>query len=109
MTDFDTTMQLAAAAMPECLGAESVTYTPRGGAARVISVVVQRLGIHPDLRVPFAQIKAREHATLGLAAATLDTGGDTIAWQPKPGGTARTGRITSLISANAGFVTVEVC
>ncbi len=109
MGDFDTTMELAGAAMLECLGTETVTYTPRGGVGRPIAVLVHRLGIDPETRVPLARIEAREHATLGVVAATLDTGGDTIAWQPKPEGATRVGRVTALISANAGIVVVEVC
>lgn len=108
MGDFDTTMETAAEAAFAYLGTEQVTYTPNGGAARTVTAVVRRMGIDGDLNVPIAQIKVKNSATLGLAAAAIDTGGDSIAWSPKRGGTTRTSRITALVSADAGFVTVEV-
>lgn len=107
-TDFDTTMQLAGEAAMECLGTEAVIYTPRAGAARPIQVIVQRLGLDPIQHVPIARIKARQQATLGLDAASLDTGGDKITWSPKRGGPARSSRIQQVLAADGGFVTVEV-
>lgn len=106
MGDYDTTMELAGEAMAELLGVEEVTYTPRSGTARTIDVVIERTGVEDNL--PTARIKARSHATSGLTAGTIDTGGDTITWAPKRGGTTRTSRIVALVGATAGTVTVEV-
>ncbi|HUX16199.1 MAG TPA: hypothetical protein VMW52_06980 [Phycisphaerae bacterium] len=108
MGDFDTTMVLAAEAAFAALGTESVVYTPAGGTARTIDAVIQRLGIEGHFDAPAARVKVRQDGTLGIDAAQIDTGGDTLAWPPKRGGAQRTSRITGIAAADAGFVTLEV-
>jgi len=108
MGDFETTMELAAAATMAALDTETVVYTPRGGAARSIEAVITRGAPDPDIDVPVARVKVRNHATLGIDASAIDTGGDTLAWSPKRGGSNRTSRITDLLGADAGFVSVGV-
>lgn len=109
MGDFDTTFEVAAEAAAEVMGTESVTYTPYGGEAVAIAgALIRRMGIHPELQVPVAHITVRNDATYGIDAASIDTGGDTLAWPPKRGGANRTAQITAIVSVNAGFVTVEV-
>jgi len=108
MGDFETTMELAGAAAMAALDTETVTYTPRGGSARAIEAIITRAAPDVEIDVPVARIKVRNDVTLGIDAATVDTGGDTIAWPPKRGGSTRTSRISDVLSADAGFVTVGV-
>lgn len=94
-----------------CLDAESIVYTPLGAAAVPISALVERLGVQevmPGARVPLARIVMRNDATAGRPASGIDTGGDTVTWSPKRGGSTRTSRVLEIVSANAGFVTVLI-
>jgi hypothetical protein len=108
MSDFDTAMELAGEAMGESLGVETVVYTPLGGVARSIAVTIARALPDPALDVPAARITARNHATLGIDGSSVDTGGDTIAWSPKRGGSAKISRIEDIVTVNAGMIVVEV-
>ena len=110
MSDFATTMALGAEAALEVLDAESITYTPVGAAGLIRSVLVRRLpprdiGIGV---VPLAEVTLRHDATAGRLASAIDTGGDTITWSPKPGGTTKVSRILEIVSVNGGFVTVLI-
>jgi transcription elongation factor len=109
MRDFADTMALAAEAAMACLDSETVVYTPRGGDAVSISAVVERMA--PGMvgsvgPVPLARLVVRNDATCGIAAASIDTGGDTVAWAPKKGGSTRTSRILQIDPATSAGCTV---
>lgn len=111
MGDFAISMQEASEAAMTVLDAETVTYTPNGGDARSISALVQRelpIEVPGGAVVPGARLTVRNDATDGIAAGDVDTGGDTVAWSPKRGGSSRTSRIVRIAYAGSGMVVVEV-
>ena len=63
---------------------ESVTYTPRGGSARTISVVVDR---NPEVEAVIV-IEARNHATLGISPTETGFIGGTVSVPMRVGETA---------------------
>lgn len=111
MTDFAATMDLAAEAAWVSLDIESIVYTPIGGASLARSALVRRL-VPPEIsglgRAPEAMVTLRNNTAAGRLGSNVDTGGDTISWSPKRGGTAKVSRVLEIVSANGGFVTVLV-
>lgn len=85
---------------------EDVSYLPKGGSARTISVQVFR---KPPEAVPGAaqgntpivEVLVQRHATTGIS--TVNRGGDTITIADVRGGTARARVISEIISEDTGL------
>ncbi len=111
MSAFDDTLELAGEAMLACLDPETITYTPAVGAARSIEALIQRevpLELANHEIVPATVLRVRNHATLGILASAVDTGGDKITWQPKRGGATKDSRIVRIVAQDAGHLVLEV-
>ena len=111
MSAFADTMELAAEAMLGCMPWETIVYRPRAAGSRNIKALVQRdlpLELANHEIVPATVLRVRDHATLGILASTLDTGGDRVTWRPKRGGAVKTSRIVRLLPHPPGIVVVEL-
>ena len=94
----------------DALGGEDITYTPRGGVARTISAIVERatpgaLGAAAPVSGSSFTVTVRNDSTYGIAEASMNVGGDTIALAPRRGGTAQTFRLVQPESQDAGMLT----
>lgn len=106
----------ATAGFPDLLThfGEPVTYMPRGGVAVVINAIVVREGVRSyevNGRVITPRFVVRFHSDtgLGVAAASVNTGGDTIGIKDKPtSGSETTRTVLALLSSEAGVCEVAV-
>ena len=85
------------------LSSQTLLYTPRSGTARSIEAIVEYPGpesmdgIRGGSR-PHVELLVRNHATLGILARDIDTGGAKVTVPMRRGRAARTLRITQIIS-----------
>ena len=92
--------------------AETVVYTPRVGDARSISAVVDRQPIQPlsetpqGLR-PLVPVHVANDAITGIAAADLDTGGDTLTFPERIGGADKVWPIARLAGQDDAMLLLE--
>ena len=82
-TEFDDLFADQAADVLMQWHAESIIYEPSGGSQRTIDAMVDRSPLDEmaevqQLLVPNVVIEVRNHATLGIASATLNVGGDRV-------------------------------
>ena len=92
---------------------ESITFTPKGGSARTISVVVDRnppaiFNPAGDAVVPSVMVHAIEDGTTGIAATSVNTSGDTVSIAITKGASATTQSVTHLNHAENGITTIAV-
>ena len=96
---------------PDTFG-ESVTYSPKSGTPRTITVVVERYAPQERNGVmrPFMRVLAQNSSTAGIDATTVNYGGDTITVAYKKGGTATAYRVHAVQEEthDAGAITVEL-
>lgn len=93
--------------------AEDVIYTPRVGAARPISAQVHREIPETDETQQGATVSAirvlvRNSLTVGVSAAEVNTGGDTLVLAERLGQTPRALPIIEVISQDAGMLYLRV-
>ena len=89
---------------------ETVTYRPARGTAREIQALVDRPGRdeRTGAATPRFELTVLNDATSGIAAVTLDTGGDQIDVAERAGGTARRRHITEIIEQDDEMLKVQV-
>lgn len=83
----------------------SVTYTPKGGSGRTITVILDR---NPAVHIPgtasgfspYVDAWIKNHATEGTTSIVV--GGDTLTFAARYGGTAEAYDITEIIEQDAG-------
>ena len=86
---------LADAALPYDDFGQTATYTPHGGVARSIQILVHRreMGQRGGAARRILLVKIRNHATLGCLARSINWGGDTITTPFDTGDTAEAFRV----------------
>jgi hypothetical protein len=92
-------------------GVESVTYTPKGGAARTIKANVFRFSAE---RIPgsvagfapYAELVISRDATLGVPTVTV--GGDKVAIAVREGGSTQTYTISDIVNQDSASWTLRV-
>ena len=94
---------------------ETITYRPDGVALsdRSIEAVVERdppepVRETPGLLRPGIIVHVRNDATLGISAAELDTGQDVLLLAKRVGGTAVAMHIATILTQDAGLLSLEV-
>lgn len=92
---------------------ETVTYYPKAGGSREITVVVTReqpadLDGAPHGQAPRLTIAVANDATTGISSSEVDTGGDEVKLARRIGETAINRRITKLLSQDAGMIELEL-
>jgi hypothetical protein len=110
----------AAEAMLDQWG-ESVTYTPRSGAARSIKAIVDRNvprpvggpgeGVNrPDLTIEVANraTSIADDGYGGISSAGVDTGGDKVTLPKRIGQAAQDMRIAQVLGQDEAMLTLEV-
>lgn len=88
-----------------------IVYTPAGGSGRNIIAIIDRLEpgqLTNNSNAPMTTISVANNSTSGISAAEIDTGGDKVTLAIRRGETAMQRRITSIISQDAGMMTLEV-
>ncbi|HYE19918.1 MAG TPA: hypothetical protein VEA69_15825 [Tepidisphaeraceae bacterium] len=96
------------------MGGESIVYSPKTGAARTITAIVERHAPEQfDAGGPMFSaitITVRNHATSGILATSINWGGDTVTLAATKGGTAAAYLLVgpAPISQDAGMVTLAV-
>jgi len=112
MGDFVIAQQQAAAAALDLMDPETVTYTPYNGVARSIEGFLDRQppeAVGPVDGVPTAVLRVRNDATVGIDAASLDTGGDVVAFPLKWGSSStKNARILQVLSVDAAWLTLAI-
>ena len=113
MTAFDT--DFAAEALPGLLDehGEDIIYTPRGGAPRTITAIVDR---NPPVTIDCISetvaarfvILLESHATRGILTSGIDTGGDLVTLAERKGATAADFPITKVLNEDGGCIEFEV-
>jgi len=90
---------------------ESIVYRPYGGTARTINAAIQR----PSLGDPYMSgaalqfiVTVLNSATSGVSSAELDTGRDQIDIAERPGGTATSRTVHSLISQSSEYLAIGI-
>jgi len=112
MSAFDTSY--ATSAFPALLAVhgETVAYYPRAAEPREIKAIVTRLPPQSvpgtvRARSPVWRLVVRNDEDAGIAADSLDTGGDEIRLTERIGGTDSRRQISRLVDHNAAVVVVE--
>jgi len=100
---------MTSAGVLDSLGAEKITYYPRGGGSREIDVIVEYLGPQPMDGLaggsrPAFDILVRNHPTQGLTSKELDTGGDKIKLPMRIDLAGKTVRLTRLIAQDKAML-----
>jgi hypothetical protein len=111
-SNFHSEMQDGGAPMLVDYIGEAVTYNP-ASTARAINAIVHRNPIEalpetPDLVGIAFVVKVIDDDTLGISAAELNKGSDTISVAVREGGTPETRQITRLIESGGGMLTLGV-
>ena len=90
---------------------ETITYNPSGGGSRSILAIIDQLEpgqLTNNSNAQMTTISVANNSTSGISAAEIDTGGDKVTLAIRRGETAMQRRITSIISQDAGMMTLEV-
>lgn len=91
---------------------ESLTVYPDGVTARVVNGFVERNPPEPldgaDALSPRLVITLANNATTGMTASEVNTGLSTVSIAAKPGGSATTRPIVSIIDQDAALIRVGV-
>ena len=91
---------------------DTVTYRPLGGAARVVSAIIEREEVRfvsvGEVPVQTITVSVKDDSVFGIATTEIDTGGDQIDLPLRVGETAVTRTITRVISTENGMVTFAV-
>jgi len=113
LSTFDDILDGSAATDIELLGGQTVSYTPNGGQARSISVIVDYIQDDENVidgswkKDPVIQITAADSATAGINLASW-TKNDAISLPPRPGATAVTFHLAAVIQQSSGHAVFRV-
>lgn len=93
--------------------AEVIEYYPKVGRPRMINALVDRKPPEQIVEVqrgiaPLLTISVANHATNGISAAELDTGGDRVKLALRCGGKPELRTISKLVDHDSAMLTIEV-
>jgi len=113
MSTFDDILDQGAATDLTVLGGQSVSYTPNGGDARTITVLVDYISDDENIidgswkKDPVIQITALDSATTGISLASW-TKNDSVSVAPRPGATAKVFHLAEVMQQISGHAVFRV-
>ena len=113
MSTFDDILDVSAANDITILGGQDVTFTPNGGVARTINVIVDYLVDDESVlsgswkKDPTIQVTATNSATAGIDLSSWDTS-DAILLPPRKGATAITFHLAQAMHQISGQAVFKV-